>query len=195
MREGTIALHTMRRKQLFPTALSNSWTERQAMDGRRNESGKRDDARTAWRDFDRRHYVAFVWRRQRISSNTGLRGPFIGFDMRRCCVSIWLPTHGYALFCWKDDTWIYGKGLVVMYKSFFFFFQYEYTILLEINGSAQNYLGQQLFTANKNSLWKKIRLSLLSWNIDFKIEVFECYIFFFCAFTLFQKILKCFSEK
>jgi len=121
MREGTIALHTMRRKQLFPTALSNSWTERQAMDGRRNESSKRDDARTAWRDFDRRHYVAFVWRRQRISSNTGLRGPFIGFDMRRCCVSIWLPTHGYALFCWKDDTWIYGKGLVVMYKSFFFF--------------------------------------------------------------------------
>lgn len=38
-----------------------------------------------------------------------------------------------------------------MYKSFFFF-QYEYTILSEINGSAQNYLGQQLFTANENSL-------------------------------------------
>lgn len=97
------------------------------------------------------------------------------------CVAVafrwWLPTHGYALFCWKDGAWIYGKGLVVMYKSFFFYFlffsKYEYTILSEKLMATRKIIWDNNCLPQTRILFRKYYSKLFPVKQWLKIGVFE----------------------
>lgn len=136
IREGMIALHTMRRKQLFPSAFSSSWTERQARWTSKRGLQARWRERTAWRDFIHRHYmVPFVRHRHiRIYRVIQISRSFIRFDI---CVAVafrYLRMHTHC-FAERTTREIMENGWP---RCINLFLEYKYPILSlgEINGDA-----------------------------------------------------------